>query len=125
MTNREFSQVVQGPMTPDGPSVDDLRAQMHGGQVAGRFFTSGDAGRVHTATVTNGQSEDGDGTVTDEEMARYRRVATHQGRREAPDERSHVLSRDPLTGQMVRTYADGTTEAVDEQARRAARRGED
>lgn len=40
MSNREFGEIVQGPMTEDGPSVDDLRAQMYGGRWPGGTRTA-------------------------------------------------------------------------------------
>ncbi|MEH0562631.1 hypothetical protein QBA37_25840 [Streptomyces silvae] len=117
MTNRNFGQIVQGPMTPDGPSVDDLRAQMHGSQGAGAF-TFRDSQGPATASVTNGQeTRQGDGTVTDDEIEKYRLAATASGQRAMPDARSFVERRDPTTGVATRTYDDGRTEEVDEQAR--------
>ncbi|MFH9239206.1 hypothetical protein ACH4KO_00510 [Streptomyces anulatus] len=117
MTNRNFGQIVQGPMTPDGPSVDDLRAELHGSQVAGAF-TFRDSQGPATASVTNGQeTRQGDGTVTDDEIQKYRQTATAAGQQTLPDERSYVERRDPMTGVAVRTYADGRTEEVDEQTR--------
>lgn len=91
---------------------------MFGSEVAGKFAFREPQG-VQVASVTEGrETRLGDGTVTDEEMAAFRRMATIQGRRSLPDHRSCVERRDPVTGVAVRTYADGRTEEVDEQARR-------
>ncbi|MFF6858488.1 hypothetical protein ACFY9H_24305 [Streptomyces bacillaris] len=113
MTNREFGQIVQGPMTPDGPSVDDLRADLHGSQ-AGAFAVRESQGPA-TASVTDGQeTRQGDGTVTEEEMAEIRRSAgtRAEDRRDLPDPKSYVEHRDPTTGVATRTYGDGRTEEV-------------
>ncbi|CAM5650471.1 hypothetical protein ACTFBT_29410 [Streptomyces microflavus] len=113
MTNREFSQIVQGPMTPDGPSVDEIRADLHGSQ-AGAFAAREPQGPA-TASVTDGQeTRQGDGTVTEEEMAEIRRSAgvRAEDRRDLPDASSFVEYRDPTTGAATRTYGDGRTEEV-------------
>ncbi len=111
MTNREFGQVVQGPMTPDGPSVDEIRADLHGSQA----FAVRESQGPTTASVTDGQeTRQGDGTVTEEEMAEIRRSAgtRAEDRRDLPDPKSYVEHRDPTTGVATRTYGDGRTEEV-------------
>ncbi|WP_328719151.1 hypothetical protein OHT52_06310 [Streptomyces sp. NBC_00247] len=35
MPNRDFSQVAQGPTTPDGPGVDEIRADLYGSSSVG------------------------------------------------------------------------------------------
>jgi hypothetical protein len=114
MTNRNFSQIVWGPMTPDAPSVDEIRADLYGGQVAGRFAFR-DAEGVTTASVTDGQeTRRGDGTVTEDQMAEIRKSAgtRAEDRRDLPDPKSYVERRDPTTGVATRTYGDGRTEQV-------------
>ena len=108
MTNRNFDQIVQGPMTPDGPSVDEIRADLYGGQVAGRFASRGAETPVESAVI-EGVSIPGDGTVTEEQMAQVRRSAgvRAEDRRALPDEKSFSLHRDAGTGELVRTRADG------------------
>ncbi|MFF3710435.1 hypothetical protein [Streptomyces phaeochromogenes] len=111
MVNRKFRELVLGPMTPDAPSVDDLRRmrheEIHGEGVDADRFVHGDDREVVVATVTQGQPEAGDGTMTDEEMARFRRTATAKARREMPDEKSFSERRHPETGHTIRTYEDG------------------
>lgn len=111
MVNRKFRELVQGPMTPDAPSVDDLRRmrheEIHGEGVDIDRFVYGNEREITVATVTEGQPVAGDGTVTDEEMAKFRRTATARGRREMPDEKSFSERRDPETGHAIRTYEDG------------------
>lgn len=108
MTNREFSQITQGPVTPDGPSVDEIRADLFGGRVAGAF-TFRDAEAPMESAVIEGVSVEGDGTVTEEQMAQVRRSAgvRAEDRREMPDEKSFSVHRDAVTGELVRTRADG------------------
>ncbi|MEU2070421.1 hypothetical protein [Streptomyces anulatus] len=108
MTNRDFGQIVQGPTTPDGPSVDEIRADLYGGQVAGAF-TYRDAKAPVESAVIEGVSIQGDGTVTEEQMAQVRRSAgvRAEDRRALPDEKSFSLHRDAGTGDLVRTRADG------------------
>ncbi|WP_306339582.1 hypothetical protein [Streptomyces sp. AS13] len=115
MTNREFSQVAQGPMTPDGPSVDEIRADLYGGQAAGRFASRGAEAPVESAVV-EGVSIPGDGTVTEEQMAQVRRSAgvRSEDRRALPDEKSCSVHRDTVTGELVRTRADGRADQVAE-----------
>ncbi|MEV7295617.1 hypothetical protein AB0N79_28935 [Streptomyces microflavus] len=115
MTNREFSQVAQGPMTPDGPSVDEIRADLYGDRAAGRFASRGAEAPVESAVV-EGVSIPGDGTVTEEQMAQVRRSAgvRAEDRRAAPDEKSFSVHRDTVTGELVRTHADGRTDQVAE-----------
>ncbi|WP_405506878.1 hypothetical protein OG323_08990 [Streptomyces cyaneofuscatus] len=108
MTNREFSQTAQGPMTPEGPSVDEIRADLYGGQVAGRFAFR-DTEVPMASAVIEGVSVEGDGTVTEEQMAQVRRSAgvRAEDRRALPDEKSFSVHRDTVTGELVRTRADG------------------
>ncbi|MFJ4708412.1 hypothetical protein ACIP6I_26660 [Streptomyces anulatus] len=111
MTNRNFSQAVQGPMTPEGPSVDEIRADLYEGQAAGRFASRGAEAPVESAVV-EGVPIPGDGTVTEEQMAQVRRSAgvRAEDRRAAPDEKSFSVHRDTVTGELVRTHADGRTD---------------
>ncbi|MEU3199455.1 hypothetical protein [Streptomyces sp. NPDC006996] len=115
MTNREFGEVVQGPMTEDGPSVDDLRAQMYGGQVAGRYTYREDRTPQDSAVI-RGRSEAGDGTLTEDQMAEIRKTAGigAANRHEAQAAKAYTDRRNPLTGEVIRTYEDGRTEIVDE-----------
>jgi len=124
MTNREYGQIVQGPMTSDGPSVDDLRAQMHGGQVASEFAYREPQG-VQVASVTQGEEvRQGDGTMTDADAAQIRRTAgIGQDNRHAADvAKSYSERRDPLTGHALRTYDDGRTEDMDADEAKPRRR---
>ena len=115
MSNREFGEIVQGPMTEDGPSVDDLRAQMYGGQVAGRYSYRGDRTPQDSAVV-RGKAEAGDGTLTDEDVAEIRKTAGigAANRHKVQAAKAYTDRRDPLTGEVIRTYEDGRTEIVDE-----------
>ncbi|MBL3665641.1 hypothetical protein JL475_06420 [Streptomyces sp. M2CJ-2] len=115
MSNRNFGEVVQGPMTPDGPSVEDLRAEMHGGQVAGRFRYRDERG-PQDAAVIRGESVAGDGAVTEAQMAEIRKAAGigADHRHAAHAAKSFSDRRDPVTGGVIRTWEDGRTELVDE-----------
>ncbi|MCF2130591.1 hypothetical protein L1I79_29790 [Strepomyces sp. STD 3.1] len=115
MTNRNFGQIVQGPMTPDGPSVDDLREEMYGGQVAGRFHYR-DGRTPLDSAVVQGEPIEGDGTMTEEQAAQIRKAAGigSANAHAARAAESYSERRDPITGQAIRTYADGRTEIVDE-----------
>ncbi|QDI68790.1 hypothetical protein CD934_08905 [Streptomyces calvus] len=115
MSNRNFGEAVQGPMTPDGPSVDDLRAEMYGGQVAGRF-TYREGRTPLDSAVIRGESVPGDGTMTEDQAAEIRKAAGigAENHHQARAAESYSEHRDPTTGQAIRTYADGRTEAVDE-----------
>jgi hypothetical protein len=115
MSNRNFGEVVQGPMTPDGPSVEDLRAEMYGGQVAGRFTYRDQRGPQDFAVI-RGESVAGDGTVTEDQMAEIRKAAGigHENHHQAQAARSFSDRRDPVTGGVIRTWEDGHTELVDE-----------
>ncbi|MEU0246655.1 hypothetical protein ABZ192_20430 [Streptomyces sp. NPDC006235] len=115
MTNREFGEVVQGPMTPDGPSVDEIRAGMYGGQVAGQFhYRNGRT--VLDSAVVRGEPVAGDGTMTEEQADQIRKTAGigSENLHALQAAESYSEHRDPLTGQAIRTYADGRTEVVDE-----------
>ncbi|MFG2358059.1 hypothetical protein [Streptomyces sp. NPDC048521] len=115
MSNRNFSQAVQGPMTPDGPSVEDLRAEMYGGQVAGRFHHRESRTPLDSAVV-QGESIPGDGTMTEDQAAEIRKAAgigadnAHAGQAA----KSYSDRRDPISGGVIRTWEDGRTETVDE-----------
>ncbi|MEV5009151.1 hypothetical protein [Streptomyces sp. NPDC055692] len=115
MSNRNFSEAVQGPRTPDGPSVDEIRAEMHGGQVAGRFFYRQGRTPLDSAVV-RGESIPGDGTMTDDQADEIRKAAGigRANLHTLQASESYMDRRDPTTGEVIRTYGDGRTEVVDE-----------
>ncbi|MER6157531.1 hypothetical protein ABT147_18600 [Streptomyces sp. NPDC001868] len=112
MTNREFSEIVQGPMTPDGPSVEEIRAMRHG---PGSFVRP-DLRAPMGSAVIEGVVVAGDGTMTEEQADQIRKDAgigrenAHAGQAA----KSYTEHRDRVTGQAIRTYGDGRTEVVDE-----------
>ncbi|MEV4338057.1 hypothetical protein [Streptomyces sp. NPDC049590] len=115
MTNREFGEAVQGPMTPDGPSVDEIRAARRDAGVAGRFHHRESRTPLDSAVV-RGESIPGDGTMTEAQAAEIRKAAgigadnAHAGQAA----KSYSDRRDPISGAVVRTWEDGRTETVDE-----------
>ncbi|MET7828503.1 hypothetical protein ABZT23_27965 [Streptomyces sp. NPDC005386] len=121
MTNREFGEIVQGPMTPDGPTVDEIRAMRQG---PGSFHYRGGRGPLDSAVIL-GKSVPGDGTMTEEQAAQIRKTAgvgsenAHAGQAA----KSYSEHRDRVTGEAIRTYADGHTEVVDETRRSSRVRG--
>ncbi|PWK67190.1 hypothetical protein BCL76_10995 [Streptomyces sp. CG 926] len=118
MTNREFGETTYGPATPEGPSVDDLRR--HGRSTPGSSFTHREKARVTDHAVTAGEvvNDATRGEVSEADMAEWLEAATARQRENAPDLRSFVERRDPMTGEVIRTYmADGRSEAMAEQDR--------
>ncbi|MEV5082853.1 hypothetical protein AB0K74_29870 [Streptomyces sp. NPDC056159] len=115
MANRNFGETVQGPMTPDGPSVDEIRAEMYGGQVAGRFTYRQGRTPLDSAVV-RGESIPGDGTMTEQQAYEVRKAAGigAANRHAGQAAESYMDRRDPTTGEVIRTYGDGRTEVVDE-----------
>ncbi|MEU9187568.1 hypothetical protein AB0D14_24110 [Streptomyces sp. NPDC048484] len=113
MSNREFGEIVQGPRTPDGPSVDEIRAMRPG--APGSFHYRDERGPLDSAVIL-GKVVAGDGTMTEEQAAQIRKAAgigrenLHAGQAA----KSYSEHRDPLTGVKIRTYEDGRTETVDE-----------
>ncbi|MET9847522.1 hypothetical protein [Streptomyces ossamyceticus] len=111
--SREFGEIVQGPMTPDGPSVDEIRAMRPGSP--GSFHHRDERGPLDHAVV-RGESVAGDGTMTEDQAAEIRKTAgigrenLHAGQAA----RSYSEHRDPVTGFKIRTYEGGRTETVDE-----------
>ncbi|MFD7570693.1 hypothetical protein ACFV6U_09220 [Streptomyces sp. NPDC059810] len=107
MTKR--TEITQGPTTPDGPTVDEIRA------AARRGYTE-TSRRVTDHAVVRGMvlNTDPGGEVAEHEMAALRRTASHSGQRRRESSRqypqSYTESRDPATGQVVRRYEDGRTE---------------
>ncbi|MEU3599532.1 hypothetical protein ABZ714_12520 [Streptomyces sp. NPDC006798] len=102
------TEITQGPTTPDGPSVDELRTMRRGYEETSR--------RVTDHCVANGMALNTDpgGEVAEHEMAALRRTASHSGQRARTTSRQHPESyteaRDPVTRAVVRTYEDGRTE---------------
>lgn len=113
MTNREFGEIVQGPMTPEGPSVDEIRAMRPG--APGSFHYRDKRGPLDSAVI-RGESVQGDGTMTEEQAAEIRKAAgigadnLHAGQ----VAKGYSDRRDPITGGVIRTWEDGRTEMVDE-----------
>ncbi|MFG2639022.1 hypothetical protein ACGFX8_35910 [Streptomyces sp. NPDC048362] len=113
MSNRNFGEIVQGPMTPDGPSVDEIRAMRPGSP--GSFHYRDERGPVDSAVI-RGVPVAGDGTMTEEQAAQIRKAAgigsenAHAGQ----VAKSFSEHRDPVTGVKIRTYEGGRTETVDE-----------
>ncbi|MET7902053.1 hypothetical protein ABZS86_11390 [Streptomyces sp. NPDC005355] len=112
MTNRNFSEVVQGPMTPDGPSVDEIRAMRQPTST----FVRPDLRAPMGQAVIRGVQVEGDGTVSDDEMDEIRKAAGigRENQHAAQVARSYVDHVDRETGDTIRTYEDGRTEVVDE-----------
>ncbi|MGW7356629.1 hypothetical protein ACWGI0_08260 [Streptomyces sp. NPDC054802] len=110
--SREFGEIVQGPMTPDGPSVDEIRAMRQG---PGSFHHR-DGRTPLDSAVIRGESVRGDGTMTEKDAAEIRKAAgigranAHAGQ----VAKSYSEHRNPVTGEVIRTYEGGRTEIVDE-----------
>lgn len=122
MSNRDFGEVVQGPMTPDGPSVDEIRAMRQGSP--GSFHYRDERGPLDHAVV-RGESVAGDGSMTEDQADQIRKAAgigreNHHALKAAE---SYSDRRDPITGGVIRTWADGRTEIVDESSPAARVRG--
>ncbi|WP_200308845.1 hypothetical protein [Streptomyces adelaidensis] len=113
MTKREFGEIVQGPMTPDGPSVDEIRAMRPGSPGS---FHHRDGRTPLDSAVIRGESVHGDGAMTEDQADQIRKAAgigrenAHAGQ----VAKSYSEHRDRVTGQAIRTYEDGRTEIVDE-----------
>nr|WSZ99553.1 hypothetical protein OH820_31345 [Streptomyces sp. NBC_00857] len=111
--SREFGEIVQGPMTPEGPSVDEIRAMRSG---APGSFHHRDGRTPLDSAVIRGESVHGDGTMTEAQAAQIRKTAgigranAHAGQ----VAKSYSEHRDRVTDQVIRTYEDGRTEIVDE-----------
>ncbi|MFF9862119.1 hypothetical protein [Streptomyces tendae] len=111
--SREFGEIVQGPMTPGGPSVDEIRAMRPGSP--GSFHHRDERGPLDHAVV-GGESIQGDGSMSEDQAAEIRKAAgigrenLHAGQAA----RSYSEHRNPVTGELIRTYEGGRTEIVDE-----------
>ncbi|MEV7128644.1 hypothetical protein [Streptomyces sp. NPDC093260] len=120
MSNRDFSEAVQGPRSTDGPSVDEIRAEMYGGQVAGRFFYR-DGRTERDSAVIQGQPVEGDGTMTDDQADEIRKTAgigaDHRHALQAAE--SYMDRRDPISGHTIRTYGDGRVVDLDAEPTKA------
>ncbi|MFE5404576.1 hypothetical protein ACFQ9Z_25155 [Streptomyces sp. NPDC056580] len=114
MSNRDFSEAVQGPRSTGGPSVEELRAEMYGGQVAGRFFYREGRTPLDWAVV-RGESIPGDGTMTEDQAAEIRKAAGvgHENLHALQAAESYVDRHDPVTGHEIRTYGDGRVVDLD------------
>jgi len=112
MSNRNFGEVVQGPMTPDGPSVDEIRAMRQG---PGSFYHREDRTPLDFAVI-RGEYVAGDGAVTEDQMAEIRKAAGigAENHHQAQAAKAYSDRRDPMTGGVIRTWEDGRTELVDE-----------
>lgn len=113
MTKREFGEIVQGPMTPEGPSVDEIRAMRSG--APGSFHHRDERGPLDHAVV-RGESVAGDGAMTEEQAAEIRKTAGigRENLHALQAARSYSEHRNPVTGELIRTYEGGRTEVVDE-----------
>lgn len=123
MTNREFGEIVQGPMTPDGPSVDEIRAMRHG---PGSFVRP-DLRAPMGSAVVEGVLVAGDGTMTEDQAEQIRKAAGigRENAHAARVARSYSDRRDPVTGEVIRTYEGGKVERLDGQpTKRAQQRRE-
>lgn len=111
MQDRDFSEGTRGPAEPDGPTVDEIRAQMTG-RVAGSFVYEGPRGALASSVWRGEENRQGDGTATDAEVDHVRKVMGigRDNMHEQKVARSYVERRDPVTGQVVRTYEDGRVE---------------
>lgn len=121
MSNRDFGEVVQGPMTPEGPSVDEIRAMRPG---PGSFHYRSGRTPLDSAVIRGG-SVAGDGSMTEDQADQIRKAAgigreNHHALKAAE---SYSDRRDPITGGVIRTWADGRTEIVDESSPAARVRG--
>ncbi|MFI9117887.1 hypothetical protein ACIGW0_00510 [Streptomyces bikiniensis] len=106
MTNDEFGEMTNGPTTPDGPTVDELRKMRRGYTVSPNRADR--AGAAH-AVVDGVFVRDGSGgAVAEDEAQAIRRAKAAASERTDP--RSFTEYRDRVTGQVVRTYEDGRTE---------------
>ncbi|CAA19409.1 MULTISPECIES: hypothetical protein [Streptomyces] len=114
MSNRDFSEDVQGPRSTDGPSVDDLRAEMYGGQVAGRFHYR-ESRTERDSAVIQGTPVLGDGTMTDDQAAEIRKSFGIGAdlRHAAQAAESYMDRRDPTSGHTIRTYGNGRVVDLD------------
>jgi hypothetical protein len=110
--SREFGEIVQGPMTPDGPSVDEIRAMRSG---PGSFHYR-DGRTPLDSAVVRGESVAGDGTMTEAQAAEIRKTAGigSENLHALQAARSYSEHRHPVTGDLIRTYEGGRTEVVDE-----------
>ncbi|GAA3180960.1 hypothetical protein GCM10010451_32660 [Streptomyces virens] len=121
MSNRDFGEIVQGPMTPEGPSVDEIRAM----RSPTSTFVRRDLRAPMGSAVIKGVPVDGDGTMTEDQADQIRKAAgigreNHHALKAAE---SYSDRRDPITGGVIRTWADGRTEIVDESSPAARVRG--
>ncbi|GHD56015.1 hypothetical protein ACFQL8_17145 [Streptomyces goshikiensis] len=120
MTNREFSEASHGPADTDGPSVDELRQSLRTRRInPAEGFHYREKARVTDHEVHEGKPvNDGSrGEISEADMAEWIKTASTRQLRQAPDLRSYVDQRDMATGEVIRTYADGRSEAVAEEDR--------
>ncbi|MFC9808489.1 hypothetical protein [Streptomyces griseoaurantiacus] len=111
--SREYGEIVQGPMTPDGPSVDEIRAMRPGSP--GAFHHRDERGPLDHAVV-RGKSVHGDGSMSEDQAAEIRKTAGigRENLHALQAARSYSEHRDRVTGDLIRTYEGGRTEIVDE-----------
>ncbi|MFC7790968.1 hypothetical protein [Streptomyces cinereoruber] len=120
MTNREFGEMTNGPTTPDGPTVDELRKMRRGYTVSPSRADR--AGAAH-AVVDGVLVRDGSGgAVAEDEAQAIRR--TRAAASERTDPRSFTEYRDQATRQVVRTYEDGRTAPAPAASRPVSQRGD-
>ncbi|MGW7281761.1 hypothetical protein ACWGIV_26390 [Streptomyces sp. NPDC054844] len=112
MSNRNFGEVVQGPMTPDGPTVDEIRAMRQG---SGSFHHREGRTPLDSAVI-QGESVPGDGAISEDQMAEIRKAAGigRENHHQAQAAKAYSDRRDLTTGGVVRTWEDDRTELVDE-----------
>ncbi|MFM9603581.1 hypothetical protein [Streptomyces turgidiscabies] len=120
MTNRNFGEIVQGPMTPDGPSVDEIRAMRPGSP--GSFHYRDERGPLDSAVV-GGESVAGDGAMTEEQADQIRKAAGigSENLHALQAARSYSERYDPATGHLIRTYEDGRVVDMDADENRSER----
>ncbi|MEU9589853.1 hypothetical protein AB0D84_08990 [Streptomyces sp. NPDC048193] len=120
MTKREFGEIVLGPMTPDGPSVDEIRAMRPG--APGSFHYRDERGPLDSAVV-RGEAVAGDGTVTEDQAAEIRKTAGigRENLHALQAARSYSERYDSTTGHLIRTYEDGRVVDMDAEENRPER----
>jgi hypothetical protein len=118
MSNREFGEIVQGPMTPDGPSVDEIRAM----RSPTSTFVRPDLRAPMAHAVVEGAAVAGDGTMTEDQADQIRKAAGigRENAHAARVARSYSDRRDPITGEVIRTYEGGKVERLDGQPTKRA-----
>ncbi|MFM9620825.1 hypothetical protein ACKI14_23070 [Streptomyces turgidiscabies] len=118
--SREFGEIVQGPMTPDGPSVEQIRAMRSG--APGSFHYRDGRGPLDSAVV-GGESVAGDGAMTDADADQIRKEfgIGSENRHALQAAESYVEHADRTTGHLIRTYGDGRVVDMDAEENRPER----